>query len=603
MFSKIFNKKGASADQAVVANENKNTTPDMTDLERTKTWDGEAAVATEKDYGVIDSQPISEDAQDGVKKIEAITSVWSKKALVTAYILIFCINFIDAMQQGTTGLLGAYVTSEFYLHSLTAATGVASGIIGGLTKLPLAKVIDIFGRPQGFAVMVGFQTLGLIMMAACNGVQTYAAAQVFYWVGYNGMSYVLGIFVADTSSLRNRGFMFAFTSSPYIATVWITGPLAQAFMSGPGWRWAFGTFAIITPVICAPLYILFSYNYRKAEKAGLIVARPKSGRTFMQSVKYYAIEFDIIGLLLITAGLALFLLPFSLYSYQGDGWRSALVISMITIGGILCILFVLYEKFLAPVTFIPYELLLDRTVIGACILAATLFVEFYIWNSYFYSFLQVVNGLNLTKTGYITNIYSIGSCFWSFIIGLWIRYTGKFKAAALYFGVPITILGIALMIHFRQPDVNIGYIIMCQIFIAFGGGTLVITEQIAVMAATSHQYVAVVLAIEGMFSSVGGAIGSSIASAIWTGVFPARLRRYLPEETNADWASFYGDIVKQMSYPQGSPTRIAVNRAYGDAQRYMLIGSTAVLALAILGVFMWRDINVKHFKQTKGTVA
>lgn len=87
------------------------------------------------------------------------------------------------MQQGTTGLLTPYVTSDFQLHSLTAATSIFSSIIGGLTKLPLAKLIDIWGRPHGFILMVGIQTLGLIMMAACNNVETYAAAQVFYWVG------------------------------------------------------------------------------------------------------------------------------------------------------------------------------------------------------------------------------------------------------------------------------------------------------------------------------------------------------------------------------------------------------------------------------------
>jgi len=88
------------------------------------------------------------------------------------------------MQQGMAGSLSPYVTSSFALHSLTAATSIMSSIIGGLTKLPLAKILDIWGRPQGYAVMVLFLTIGLIMMAGCNNVQTYAAAQVFYWVGY-----------------------------------------------------------------------------------------------------------------------------------------------------------------------------------------------------------------------------------------------------------------------------------------------------------------------------------------------------------------------------------------------------------------------------------
>jgi MFS family permease len=76
-----------------------------------------------------------------------------------------------------------FVTSDFSLHSLTAATGIMSSIIGGLSKLPLAKIIDTWGRPQGMALMMLFWSLGFIMMAACNNVQTYAAAQVFAAVG------------------------------------------------------------------------------------------------------------------------------------------------------------------------------------------------------------------------------------------------------------------------------------------------------------------------------------------------------------------------------------------------------------------------------------
>lgn len=96
---------------------------------------------------------------------------------------IWCIYFVSAMQQNMSFNLSPYVTSEFYAHSLTAATGIMSSIIGGLWQLPLAKILDIWGRPQGFALMVCSLTIGLIMMAACQNVQTYAAAQVFYWVG------------------------------------------------------------------------------------------------------------------------------------------------------------------------------------------------------------------------------------------------------------------------------------------------------------------------------------------------------------------------------------------------------------------------------------
>lgn len=96
---------------------------------------------------------------------------------------IWVIYFVDSMQQGTTGALTVYVTSSFQLHSLTAATSVMSSLISGLWQLPLAKIIDIWGRPQGFAMCLALLVIGLIMMAACRNVETYAAAQVFYWTG------------------------------------------------------------------------------------------------------------------------------------------------------------------------------------------------------------------------------------------------------------------------------------------------------------------------------------------------------------------------------------------------------------------------------------
>ncbi|KAJ9616886.1 MFS siderochrome iron transporter 1 [Cladophialophora chaetospira] len=549
-----------------------------------------------------DAEAVDKNAQVGVQKIEATTSAWSKHQLILAYALIFLIFFVDSMQQQITGTLTPYVTSSFQLHSLTATTGILSQIIGGLSKLPLAKILDIWGRPQGFLIMVSLLTIGLVMMAACKNVETYAAAQVFYWVGYNGIDYSLSIFIADTSHLKNRGLMYGFASSPYIVTTWIGGPAAQSFLDNSTFRWGFGTFAIITPFVCSLLFILFIFNYRKAKKAGLMPAR-ESTRTILQSVRHHAVEFDLFGLLLITSGLALFLLPFSLYSYQPDGWRSPMIICMVVFGGLLLIAFGVWEARFTPVPFIPWTLLTDRTVFGANILAAVLFVSFYIWNSFFYSFLVVVNNQSITHASYITNIYSIVACFFAIPVGLYVRWSGRFKNIALFFGVPITILGVALMLHFRQPDVNIGYIAMCQVFIAVGGGVLVICEQIAVMAAASHQHVAVVLAIEGMFSSVGGAIGSTIATAIWTGNFRNNLLKYLPASAQGDVDLIYGDLTTQTSYAWGSPTRDAINRAYGDTQRLMLIASTAFLALAVVAVAAWRNIYVKDIKQVRGRVA
>ena len=561
------------------------------------------------DYDHVPSSPSSDsdestvdsNAQPGVQNIEAVTVAWTTAALIFAYVMIWLTYFVEGILSGTANALAPYVTSAFAQHSLTPTVGILSSVIGGVTNLTLAKILDVFGRPQGYLFCIVLATIGLIMMAACDGVEAYAAAQVFYTVGNNGLQYSLSVFVADTSSLRNRGLMLAFSSSSNLITCWLAGPVSAAYLRGPGWRWCFGTFTILIPAITLPLFGLLMYNYNKAKKQGLI-PKYESQRTAWQSFLHYCREFDAVGLILLSAGVVLFLLPFNLYTLQAEGWRSPSMICLLVFGIVLMMIFAVWERFFASTTFIPYSLLLDRTVLGACILSATLFFSFYCWNSYFSSFLQVVNDLSVTHASYVVQIYTVGSVLCSLTVGLLIRYTGRYKPICLFFGIPLSILGIGLMIKLRQPEGYIGYIVMCQILISFAAGTIIICDEIALMAAASHQQIAVVLAVLGLFSNIGGAIGLTVAAAIWQGILPKKLAEYLPASELPNLPTIYEDITAQLSYVVGSPARVAIERAYGDAQMMMLIAGTAVWAIGIVAVAMWRDIRIIGIKQTKGHV-
>lgn len=549
-------------------------------------------------------EPIDPNAQEGVQKIEAMANVWTTKAMVLAYLLIWFVYFVDSMQQGITGALTFYVTSNWDQVSLTPTVQIVSSVFGGVFKLTIAKILDVFGRPQGYLLSIICATLGLVMMAACKNVATYAAAQVFYWVGMNGIQYSLTVTLADMSSLRNRGLVIAYANTPYIITAWITGPISDHFLPLTGnlnFRWAFGIFSIITPCATLPLFVLMTVNYRKAKRLGVIAER-KSDRTLAQSLAYYLREFDVIGLLLLTVGLVLFLLPFNIYSYQKEQWRSPLIISFIIIGFFLIVAFVIWERNYAPVKFIPYQLLLDRTVLTSCVFAAVGFISYYIWDAFFYAFLRIVVNLSNKHALYTTQAYNVGSCLWGVIAGWFLRATGRYKPAVLFFGLPLLTLGVGLMIKFRHPGVNVGYIIMCQVFVAFGGGTNVIGQEVAIMSRVKHQHIAVVLAIQNMAASVGGAIGLSVSAAVWQAVFPKKLREYLPESAMGNFTSISGSVTTQLTYPVGSPIRTAIQKAYGDAQQNMLIAATAVLAISFVCVALWHDVNVKTIKQTKGRV-
>ena len=393
--------------------------------------------------------------------------------------------------------------------------------------------------------------------------------------------------------------MLAFASSPYIAFSWVGGPISQSTLQGPGWRWGFGIFAIVLPVVVLPLAALLAWNQRKAEKAGLLP--PRETRLTWASVADYAVQVDLGGCIILAGGMALFLLPFSLYSYQTDQWESPMIICMLVFGGVLLIAFVFYEKFVAPVTFIPFHILMDRTVISACFMFMFVFFNNRVWGAFFGSMLQVVWDLDVTTTSYITSIRRVGQCFFGIIVGVLIRWTGRFKWIALTLGIPLYILSVGLLIHFRTQQSEIGLIAMTQIFAGFASGAVVLTGELAMMTPSDHQHIAVIIAVMNIFCSIGSASGGSVASAIWTGVFPQKLRQYLPEGVDA--APIYADIVEQMAYPMGSPERIAISRAYGDTQRLLLITSIALLAGGLTCVFFWRNLEVKSHKQTKGLVA
>ncbi|KAF2727282.1 siderophore iron transporter-like protein [Polyplosphaeria fusca] len=537
-------------------------------------------------------------APQGVQDVQAMTYVWSRRDLIAAYIMMWLIEFILAWAGGTVSTLTPYVTSSFQEHSLTALTGVISSIVAGIWKLPYAKIMNVWGRPPALCIGVACTTLGLIMMAGCNNVKTYCAAQVFYYMGYNSVDFSLTVFIADTSKLKNRGFFIGYASSPWLITTFVYGFAVDRIVApgGIGLAWGFGILSIVVPIVCSPLIILFFVNEAKARKQGLIEPRPNYG-TFAQTLFHYAKEFDVIGLLILATGLALFLLSFNLYSYQADQWKSPMIICFIIFGALLIVAFGLWEKYLAPITFVPWPLLKNRTVVFTYTMAASLYIGWYVWNSYFYSLLIVLYNRTVVHATYISNIYTMGSCFICLVYGVCLRYYGRLKWYSFFWGVPLSVLGAGLMINFREPDVNIGYIVMSFLFIALGGGVLVTSEQTTLMAVSKQQDFPALLACESMVIAIGGAVGSTIAGAIWTGVFPARLMANLPPEAMDNFVNIYGDLQTQSSYAIGTPTRDAINLSYAQTQRYMLIAATCIYSTMWVSVALWQDVDVRKQKQ------
>jgi MFS family permease len=307
------------------------------------------------------------------------------------------------------------------------------------------------------------------------------------------------------------------------------------------------------------------------------------------------------GVVLFAGGMVVFLLPFTLASTAPHGWKTGYIIAMIIVGFFLIIFFGLYEFLVAPVPFLNYKHLTDRTVLGACLLDMTYQVSYYCYAAYLSSFLQVVYELDVATAGYVVNTFSVVSFVFLFVAGWLIRWTGRFKWI-LWVCVPLYIFGLGLMIHFRQPGGYIGYIVMCEIFFSVAGSIFILCVQLAVLASVDHQHVAAVLSLLFVMGSIGSSIGSAISGAIWTNTFLPYLENHLPASAQPNVALIFESLPTQLTYAVGTEVRDVLNEAYGYAQVRMLAAGTAFMVLGFIWVGMMRNLNVKEMTQTKGNV-
>lgn len=254
----------------------------------------------------------------------------------------------------------------------------------------MAKVADVFGRLNAFYVSVGFFVLGYIQMAALTNVNTFASAQIFYSAGSTGLLIVQQIFIADTSDLSNRALFSTLPDLPFLATPWIGSLIGEGIVASSGsWRIGYGMWTIILPAAFLPLGLLLFLNGRNARALGLAPQRYSTLQGgFLSILSNLWRDLDIGGIILLSGGLTLILVPCAIVTNQPGGWSNSGIMAMVTLGSILLVLFPFWEissrfarergmtgklgtilKNLAPYPLIPLQLLRSRTFSAGSALA------------------------------------------------------------------------------------------------------------------------------------------------------------------------------------------------------------------------------------------
>lgn len=111
------------------------------------------------------------------------TPITSHFQLLICFTLsLYLAQFVESLFSAVQSNLNPYITSSFGEHGLTAVVSIVASITGGVCNLFIAKILDIWGRVEGFFCMLLLIVVGSIMKAACHNIETYAAANTIYWV-------------------------------------------------------------------------------------------------------------------------------------------------------------------------------------------------------------------------------------------------------------------------------------------------------------------------------------------------------------------------------------------------------------------------------------
>ncbi|KAF9630021.1 hypothetical protein BFW01_g202 [Lasiodiplodia theobromae] len=538
--------------------------------------------------------------QQGLTKVEILRKSWSRKALIVAFTGLFATTFILSFIKYSTKVYDAYATSAFSKHSALATANVVYTIMNMAVYPIMAKLSDVFGRAEGFSFSILFMVLSQVLYAACQNIGTYIAGGIFESIGDTGYTIMQQIFIAETTSLIDRGLWSSLPESvTAIPTLYLGSIVGESVLKHSTWRWGYGMWALIFPFCALPLILTMFVLQRRAEKNGLQRRRLHDNESSTLPQRLYTLlwtELDLFGAFLLVVGLGLTLIPLSLTGAKNSGrWHNGSFIAMLVLGVFVLCLFVAWDARVAARPFIPFRMVRERTVVAACVLSALDFFHYSCFTTFFPSYLQVAGGYSAGHATRIDNSLRVSFQIASVLAGLAMRQTKRSQPFILL-GVPLCLLGQGLQIHLvSRAHTNEASFITAKVLVGVGRACYQTAAQVSIQAVVARADVAVVTGVFFAAMNLGAAAGTSVGGAIWNNLLPEKLEAYLPAASKGVAAKVYKSIVVAQKYQKGSVEREAIDRAYRETQRVLAIAATAALA-PMVGV-MWGLRNVDLGKE------
>lgn len=521
------------------------------------------------------------------------------------HVILLTCAFICGYGYGLDGniryIYTGYATSSYAEHSLLSTINVINAVVSAVSQIVYARLSDVYGRFSLFVVAIVLYSVGTIIQCQAYDVQRYAAGAIFYNAGYVGVILILLLILSDFSSLKWRLFYQFAPTWPFIINTWISGNITSAANPIKHWSWDIGMWAFIFPLSCVPILCCMLHMRWKASKLPEWQELNKEKSYYqrhglMQTLRSLFWKIDIVGVLLMGVSLGGILVPLTLAGGTSSKWNDSRIIGVFVMGFAVIPFFIAWEYYFATHPLVPYKLVKDRGVWAAMAISFLIDFIYYMAADYLYTVLIIAVNESVKSATRISSLSSFVSTVGSPIIALALTRITRLKPFII-FGCSLWFLSMGLLYHYRGGASSHSGIIgaLC----VWGLGTTFFTYPVtvSVQAATSHENMATVTALNYTLYRIGSAVGAAVSGAIWTQTLYKQILKHMGDATlaKAAYASPYTFIT---DYAWGTPQREALVEAYRYVQRLETVVALVFCAPLVIFSLCLRDAkltnNVAH---------
>ncbi|KAG1112397.1 hypothetical protein G6F40_006631 [Rhizopus arrhizus] len=470
-----------------------------------------------------------------------------------------------------------YITSYFNSLNLASLISVVLYIVETVLLPFYAKLADMVGRTESFAISIFFYVISGIVQAVAPNMDTLVGGQVIYALGVTGVAILGHVLIADITTSVNRGLFQAFYDFPAIVNIFVAPIVGEALVNANAWRWAYSMICFCISVTAIPLMTGLVRLESTVKKSNLLPPRNKQYRTWSETFRWFCNEIDVIGSILFIGALCMILLPLVLATSSWGGWNSPRTIGCL-VGGVVCgIIFCIWEWKFAKKPVIPLGRWNTWTPIAGVLCCATVSI-FHASNwTYHITYLQISRRASIVTSTYIDRSYD-AIYLVSQILSGYLMKRFKVYRPIVFIGLSLLMIGIGLMIPARYPTSPTGFVVITQLIAGFGAGFIYVPILVAVQSSVPTPDIAIVTALYQIGGTIATSIGSSIAGAVWNGMLPTEFAKHVPGEY--DLASLLGDITYINALPEDQHEGTVI--AYANVQRILSIVSLGIAVLAFI---------------------